>query len=92
MHMKAYISITLGVEVGDVMTSKVVPAVHQDSVQGVISRGFLGLLEETIQTQVPGKLVPEYIIQCTMYVYIVTGEICIHVHVHVVHVHVYTCR
>ena len=40
------------------MTSKVVSAVYEDCVERVIGRGFLGLLEKTVQIEVFGKLIP----------------------------------
>ena len=57
-NVETHIAISLGVEVCDVVTSKVVPAVYEDCVEGVIGRGFLGLLEKTVQIEVFGELIP----------------------------------
>ena len=55
----SHISVALGVEVGHVVSAKVVSAVHQDRVQRVIGRGPLVLLQELVQAQVLRELIPE---------------------------------
>ena len=57
-NVDTHIAISLGVEVSDVVTSKVVSAVYEDCVERVIGRGFLGLLEKTVQIEVFGELIP----------------------------------